>query len=233
MLRSLRKSLLEDAYRHSKRASRVNLYEHLARSVRQYGLTSPARTLNVGAGGDIAATICEAGATPISIDIDPAREPDVVGSVEDLSMFDDASFDGVFCMEVLEHVQQPFDAARELARILKPGGVLVGSTPFLLGIHDAPHDYFRYTKYGISLLLKDLVETELTPRNSVFDAAKVLPLRLYAVGTDSEKRKLAWRWPLLRMANWAYAVVGSGITNDDATTGYFFVFKKAEQSTSA
>ena len=48
--------------------------------------------------------------------------------------FDDASFDCVTCVEGLEHLENPFQAVRELARVLRPGGTLVLSMPNYLNI---------------------------------------------------------------------------------------------------
>lgn len=58
----------------------------------------------------------------------------------------DASFDAVMCIEVLEHVPAPVDALRELARLLKPSGVLVVTAPFCSFTHFAP--YFFQTGYS-------------------------------------------------------------------------------------
>jgi len=41
----------------------------------------------------------------------------------------------------------------EAYRILKPGGALVLQVPWQWWIHEAPHDYFRYTPYGLEHLL--------------------------------------------------------------------------------
>jgi SAM-dependent methyltransferase len=49
--------------------------------------------------------------------------------------FADASFDAVLCIQVLEHVADPFAAARELARVLRPDGRLLLTTPFLYNYH--------------------------------------------------------------------------------------------------
>lgn len=229
IINRIRQRILRKAYAVSKARSRVNLYEYLSGAISEHGLSEPAATLNVGSGGEIEAAIRSAGASPISVDLDPKRKPDIIASVENLHMFDDESFDGVFCMEVLEHVADPFAAARELARVVRTGGVVIGSTPFLLGIHDAPYDYYRFTKYGILKLFEQLSQVSLRPRNGVFEAASVIPLRMYVVGTEEEKRKLARRWPILKIANWLYAIVGRGIGNTDATTGYFFVFRKGPE----
>lgn len=63
--------------------------------------------------------------------------------------FADASFDGVLCLEVLEHVRRPAAVVAEIARVLKPGGRGWISMPFLYPLHDAPHDYQRYTEFGL------------------------------------------------------------------------------------
>ena len=54
---------------------------------------------------------------------------------------------------VLEHVPQPSAAIAELYRILKPGGTLVLSTVFTHPVHDAPFDFYRYTRFGLAHLL--------------------------------------------------------------------------------
>ena len=66
----------------------------------------------------------------------------------------DNKFDAVLMFEVLEHVEDPFLAANEILRVLKVRGVLLLSTPFVFGIHDAPYDYWRFTKYGLANIFK-------------------------------------------------------------------------------
>ncbi len=65
------------------------------------------------------------------IEIDPAfAGPDVL--IHDISQgipFPPASYDFVFCLEVLEHVPHPFGTLGEIHRVLKPGGVLIVSVP--------------------------------------------------------------------------------------------------------
>lgn len=63
--------------------------------------------------------------------------------------FLDQSFDTVVCLEVLEHLRHPATALREAARVLRPEGRLIVSTPFMYPIHDAPMDFRRWTEYGI------------------------------------------------------------------------------------
>lgn len=55
-------------------------------------------------------------------------------------------FDNILIFNVLEHIDKYDLAFMELRRILKKGGLLIGSTPFLYQVHGAPADYYRFTK---------------------------------------------------------------------------------------
>lgn len=112
------------------------------------------RVLDVGCGrmpfrDDILAT----GARYESLDLE-ARVPGVdhLGDVQDLRAIATATYDTVTCFEVLEHVPHPDRAAGELARILAPGGSLLVTVPHLSRLHELPHDYYRFTGYGLRAL---------------------------------------------------------------------------------
>ena len=64
------------------------------------------------------------------------------------------TFDAVLCTEVLEHVPEPERLLNEAARVLRPGGVLLLTVPWLWAVHEAPHDYYRYTEFGLRHLLE-------------------------------------------------------------------------------
>jgi SAM-dependent methyltransferase len=84
--------------------------------------------------------------------LEPTVRPEVHGDARTLP-FADHSFDGVLCSQVLEHVDRPGKVLRELARVLKPGGVGLISVPFFYNLHMEPHDYFRFSPYGMTNLL--------------------------------------------------------------------------------
>lgn len=63
--------------------------------------------------------------------------------------FADQSFDTLLCTEVIEHLPQPWKAMNEMARVLKPGGHLILSAPFVHIHHEFPHDYYRFTFFGL------------------------------------------------------------------------------------
>lgn len=78
-----------------------------------------------------------------------------LGSILDMKMVADASYDSALCLDVIEHVLKPSQALKEIGRILKKDGVLILSVPHLSRLHEEPHDYYRYTKYALSALLQE------------------------------------------------------------------------------
>ncbi len=68
--------------------------------------------------------------------------------------FRDGTFEAAINIVTLEHLREPARALGEIARTLAPGGRLLVAAPHEWEVHQAPHDYFRYTKYGLQYLLK-------------------------------------------------------------------------------
>lgn len=81
------------------------------------------------------------------------RALDVLGDAHNLP-FGASTFDTVLCTEVLEHVPEPSQVLSEVNRVLKPGGVLILTVPLTWGLHEAPHDYYRYTEFGVRYLVE-------------------------------------------------------------------------------
>lgn len=69
--------------------------------------------------------------------------------------FDDGRFDAVVCNQVLEHVFNPERFLSEIARVLKPGGRLLLTIPFVWDEHEQPHDFARYSSFGLAHLLRE------------------------------------------------------------------------------
>ena len=79
--------------------------------------------------------------------------PDVFADVA-LLPFCDNCFHTVLCTQVLEHVPEPWRALEAVARVLKPGGVLIMTAPQEWGTHRAPYDFYRFTRYGLAYLVQ-------------------------------------------------------------------------------
>ncbi|WP_221032514.1 class I SAM-dependent methyltransferase [Actomonas aquatica] len=68
--------------------------------------------------------------------------------------FADAEFDHVLCSQVLEHVFNSDEFLQQIARVLKPSGDLVLTVPFVWDEHEQPHDFARYSSFGLRALLE-------------------------------------------------------------------------------
>jgi SAM-dependent methyltransferase len=106
--------------------------------------------------------------------------------------FGDDTFAVALCAEVIEHTHSPALALREIRRVLKPGGKLLLTTPFAFPIHYAPTDYYRFTRFGLTHLLKDWEIESLTETTS--DGAA---LATYFHHWLLKKKGLRWKPPKL------------------------------------
>jgi len=82
---------------------------------------------------------------------------DIVCSGDELP-FKDNSFDVVFSLAVLEHVDNPFKHASELLRVTKPNGILIVDVPFLQPYHGYPYHYYNMTTFGLKNLFHKNIE---------------------------------------------------------------------------
>lgn len=125
----------------------------------------------------------------INYEIQDYPSTDILGVGEKLP-FADNSFDGIFSVAVLEHVADPVLCAREITRVLKPGGTLFCAAAFLSPVHAYPNHYYNMTSQGLQTLFKDLeitrkfVPLALHPMKTVGWI-----LRSYAAGLPEHLRK--------------------------------------------
>lgn len=127
----------------------------LHRQIAAHGPVLTGNVLDVGAGRySRYRMLCTNVAQWTTLDTDTKWEPDIVASAEEMPVAD-ASFDGVLCTQVLEHVAHPQAVIAEIFRVLKPGGCCLLTAPQWNELHEEPHDYFRYTRYGLETLFAD------------------------------------------------------------------------------
>lgn len=93
----------------------------------------------------------------------PDYEPDIIGDIHSLPFLDN-SVDAIICMAVLEHVEDPMKASREILRVLKPGGYAFIYVPFLYYYHAEKgyyKDYWRFTRDALEMMFKDFSSKEI------------------------------------------------------------------------
>jgi SAM-dependent methyltransferase len=157
------------------------------------------RVLDVGCGGKPYLPYFEPYADAyVGVDVgNPAA--DIEGSVEALPV-DDGSFDLVLCTQVLEHVDDPAQAVRELHRVTAPGGRVLASTHGVQVYHPSPTDYWRWTHAGLERLFTQSADWSAVDVTPVGGAATCLAA-MSAVYADLLFRKARLK-PLSRATVW-------------------------------
>lgn len=90
----------------------------------------------------------------------------------------DACVDHVLCSQVLEHVFEPTAFLAELYRVLRPGGRLLVTVPFVWDEHEQPYDYARYSSFGLAHLAKQAGFDVIASRRTLADASLLVQLAL-------------------------------------------------------
>lgn len=167
---------------------------------------------------------------------------DVFGDGQELPVAS-ASVDTVLSLEVLEHLPSPERCVAEMARVLRPGGRLLLTVPFLQPLHQLPHDFRRYTPRGLTDLLQahGLKIESLLPRGNVASAAGAVVAQWLLRHLAAKERKhdgavmmSRWRGPLvmpLIALTQAFFWVMERFARDDALCLGWTVVATRESST--
>lgn len=141
---------------------RANVDSFLSRTLAEYGsrlkhVLDIAPQDHAGARSHLAD-----GVTVDTLDIDPSAGPTYVADLCAGPLgIPEGAFDAIVCTEVLEHTLEPFAAAAEMHRLLRPGGLLLLSCPFNLRIHGPLPDCWRFTEHGLRSVLSAFEILEL------------------------------------------------------------------------
>lgn len=112
------------------------------------------------------------------------RNTDVVADAHALP-FADGAFAGVLAINAFEHYRDPPAAAREIWRVLRPGGQVLIHTAFLQPLHEAPHHYYNCTEYGLRRWFEPFDEVDLTVSENFH------PLHVFAWLSEALRHGLA------------------------------------------
>lgn len=162
------------------------------------------RILDVGAGESPWRDLLK-NARYVGLDVEAAsdfgmrRQPDIVYYDGGKIPFPDGSFDHVLCVEVVEHVPDPGGFLAELARVLRSGGSLVLTVPWSARLHHLPHDYGRFTRYGLCALMSaaGFADVRIDERgNDVAVVANKLIVMTIRLLRPRRWVHALWSWPL-------------------------------------
>lgn len=146
-------------------------------------------------GGDLVLD-CGAGNRPstrpnvINLEIVPYPSTDVLAVNEQLP-FGDNTFALIISCAVLEHLKDPFAAAREMVRVTKPGGIIYADAPFLVPFHGYPSHYYNMTMEGAKNLFAGpcRIEREFVPHYGLPVWAVTWLLSSYAAGLPDDVKQ--------------------------------------------
>jgi SAM-dependent methyltransferase len=201
-------------------------------------LGKDALILDVGAGhGDFADIF--AGLHYFSLDIVPYPEVDLVCDLGQTIPFKEDTFEAVVLMNVLEHVYENRKLVQNCAKLLKSGGKLILTVPFLLKVHQAPFDFSRYTPYYLDALARD-AGLKVVTLNGYYDTLYLLNeslgnLWLYSIQSGSGLKKFTAKglvFIIQRLINWLGKLSDKGAIRpvagekNPAPVGYLVVLEK-------
>jgi SAM-dependent methyltransferase len=122
------------------------------------GLPAGARVLDAGSGeGQYRHHFARQRYCGVDLGVgDAAWDYSRIDALADLTAlpFRAGTFDAAIHLVTIEHLKEPGCALAEIARTLATGGTLLIAAPHEWEVHQAPHDYFRYTCHGLAYLLE-------------------------------------------------------------------------------
>lgn len=212
------------------------------RFLRQAAARLAAETLviDVGAGwGDFAALFeCQ---RYLAVDVYPYPKVDLVCDLIAVNPFAPGCADLILLANMLEHVPAAADFLKAVSPILRPGGSILVTVPFLVKIHQAPHDFARYTHYLLQKmgaqagLVVERLEGYYDPAFLMGESYRYTFFWALPRYTATRRRVLAVALAGLRLyQNWLGRLLGPGYLadpwseNNPAPIGYHVVYRKAD-----
>lgn len=167
-------------------------------------------------------------ATWVVLDVGKQFCPHILGDAQNIPLKSKA-VDCVKCTELLEHVECPEKLLDEISRILKPGGILILSTPFNVGIHGDPHDFQRFTDEKLRTMLEDNFQILTLKKQGLYFTVLAYMIKHSMVSCQSGIKRLFYPlFPILdlvvKLDN--FAPVKNSRFMSSFTTGFFVIAVK-------
>lgn len=163
----------------------------------------------------------------VSVDWQKQEIVDVVADLDDRLPFGDGIFDMVTSTNTFEHLYTD-NALFDSMRILKSGGWIIGTTPFLIAVHQAPHDYYRFTKFALERKLKDagFVNVRVEEIGSAYDVVWHNLRQMFMKAFDTNRIMAKISWNLLKIYFFVFKRFLSKVKNPNMCLGYMFYGQK-------
>jgi SAM-dependent methyltransferase len=145
-----------------------------------------------------------------------------------------SAYDVVICTQVIEHVFEHSRVFEEAYRLLKPEGIFIVSSNLVWEIHEAPYDYYRFTRYGFIKLLENAGFQVREERSNGGKFAVLGQLMLHTAGGGGKTRKnglkrifyAIMRRCLALFCNVLFPLLDDKFKDDRYTLNYVFIGKK-------
>lgn len=170
-----------------------------------------------------------------AMDFSPYKGVKVVSDVTKRFPFQADIFDCVVMSNVLEHLHTPQATLKEAFRVMKNGGIAITTVPFIHGVHQAPHDFSRYTHFMLERLFKEagFARIQINAIGTIFDVQENLNANAFRFCIQNFKRRTANKYKRHlweKMLRWEYSVaqtvyrhiarVYKGNYRDDGTANF-------------
>ncbi len=158
---------------------------------------------------------------------------EIVSDLNDKFTIESNSADAILSISVIEHLHNPQGFLNESYRILKSEGNILLQCPWQWRIHEAPHDYFRYTTYALRMMFEKagFTDIKIYPSTGLFTTL-VLKWNYFLLRFVKGPKPIKFLIKLLLLPVWTIGQLLSPLLDkldnnwDLETQGYFIIAKK-------